>query len=312
MAAADDDWTDPPGGTLKAQPEFHPIQRTRPKRRFGLRVFVGVIVVAAGAGAGAWYFLDGWFVGKGDSEVPLIRAEGGPVKVRPDSPGGMAVPDQDKLVYDRMEGNGERDVMEKLLPPPEMPLPKPGGSAATGSASSPSSAPASPPAAAPTPAAPQPAAVATAPTAPPPPAAPAGPAGPPAAKPTVEEVLGAMRPPPPPPSPAETVKPAPPPEAKAKPEAPASATQGGGGYRVQLAAVRSREEVESEWDRMRRRYPDLLGSLELSVMRADLGPGKGIYFRMRAGPLADEKAARALCEKLAERKIGCLVVRPEE
>ena len=80
-------------------------------------------------------------------------------------------------------------------------------------------------------------------------------------------------------------------------------------YRVQLAAVRSRDIAQKEWNRIKKRHNDVLGKLSLSVMRADLG-AKGIYFRLRAGPLESDVKARGLCAKLAARKVPCLVIRP--
>src|SRR5437763_6288268 len=58
----------------------------------------------------------------GDGNVPLIRADQRPIKVKPDQPGGMEVPDRDKLVF------GEKTsgpTVERLLPPPERPEPLP-------------------------------------------------------------------------------------------------------------------------------------------------------------------------------------------
>ena len=57
--------------------------------------------------------------------------------------------------------------------------------------------------------------------------------------------------------------------------------------------------------------PNFLGNLSLNVVRADLGP-KGIFYRLRAGPLADKATARALCQVLAKKKVGCLVIPPGE
>ncbi len=59
---------------------------------------------------------------------------------------------------------------------------------------------------------------------------------------------------------------------------------------------------------MRKRNADLLGGLTLTVERADLGE-KGVFYRVQAGPVADEAAARKLCAALGERKQACLVVR---
>ena len=74
--------------------------------------------------------------------------------------------------------------------------------------------------------------------------------------------------------------------------------------------MRSLERAQGEWERLRRKNSDLLGKLALSVTKADLGPKKGVFYRLRAGPVADEAAARALCAKLARHRMGCLVVRP--
>ncbi|MCH7693630.1 MAG: SPOR domain-containing protein [Proteobacteria bacterium] len=273
-----------------------PAGRGRSGIRSWLRYFLYFAVVfAAGTGAG-WYYVGTQFLTGDDSAIPLIMADKGPVKVRPISPGGMEVPDRDKLVYDRMQGNSGRPRVERLLPPPETPLPPPGRerpkqvetaapapeSAKELAAVAPAAGP--PPAKAGTSGAPP---VHTGPSAAPDSAA---------ATPTVEEVLAAVRPP---------SAPSPPP-----PKTPAKGAGKAPAYRVQLAAVRSLERAQGEWDRLRRKNTDLLGKLALSVVRADLGPKKGVFFRLRAGPLADEAAARALCTKLASRKVGCLIVRP--
>src|SRR5205823_464748 len=55
-------------------------------------------------------------------EVPLIRADDRPMKIKPDQPGGMPVPDQNVSVYNEKPGAAP---VEKLLPPPEQPMPRP-------------------------------------------------------------------------------------------------------------------------------------------------------------------------------------------
>lgn len=289
-----------------------PAGRGRSKIRSALRFLLYFAVVfAAGTGAG-WYYVGTQFLTGDDSGIRLIKADLGPVKVRPISPGGMEVPDRDKLVYDRMQGNGERPRVERLLPPPETPLPPPGRdlprqmeaaapapdlakdlAAAAPAPDSAKDLAAVAPAAGPVTLPPAEAGTSRAPLVHIGPSAPTGSA---AATPTVEEVLAAVRPPPAPSPPA--------PKEPAKTESTAPA------YRVQLAAVRSLKRAQGEWDRLRRKNTDLLGNLALSVVKADLGPTKGMFYRLRAGPLADEAAARALCAKLAARKVGCLIVRP--
>ncbi|MBW8056299.1 MAG: SPOR domain-containing protein, partial [Nitrospira sp.] len=94
------------------------------------------------------------------------------------------------------------------------------------------------------------------------------------------------------------------------PKTPAKEAETAPAYKVQLAAERSLEGARGEWERLRRKNLDLLGNLTLSVTKADLGPEKGVFYRLRAGPVGDKAAARALCAKLARREMGCLVVRP--
>ena len=78
-----------------------------PRRRSSLRVLrwipLALALGALGAFGGivvyAYYLVDR---GAADAGVPLIRAETAPIKVRPDSPGGMQVPHQDKEIYARI------------------------------------------------------------------------------------------------------------------------------------------------------------------------------------------------------------------
>ena len=270
-----------------AELDFEPLPRTEPAKRRGLWLLAVAGVLAAGAGGG-WVAMEAWGPGGGEPEIPLVRAQAGPVKVRPESPGGMNIPNRDKLVYGRMQGNEEIPLVERLLPEPEQPLPPPAKpeAAKTQPAPEESAALAEVPPEAEPEAAPEPP-VAAKPQSMTPPAAPSP-------VPTPAEVLAAKPPQ------------AAPPAAEIKKPEPNKAD-----YKVQLAAIRSPQLAQQEWKRLRSKHTDLLGRLELSVSRADLGPAKGVFFRLRAGPLPDETAARALCAKLAQRKLGCLVVPPE-
>ncbi|MCH7938085.1 MAG: SPOR domain-containing protein, partial [Proteobacteria bacterium] len=48
----------------------------------------------------------------------------------------------------------------------------------------------------------------------------------------------------------------------------------------------------------------ILGGLEHQVTRVNLGK-KGTYYRLKAGPLKDNAAAKALCRKLKRRRQFC-------
>jgi hypothetical protein len=133
------------------------------------------IVMAVFAG-GLWFFYHQGvrqpaMPGPG-GDVPLIRADDKPVKVKPDQPGGMPVPDQNVSVYDPKPGAAP---VEKLLPPPEQPMPRPTAKEAASPTPSAAASPAHP-----APATQQQAAATAAPKAPPKPAAKETPAATPA------------------------------------------------------------------------------------------------------------------------------------
>ena len=97
--------------------DFEPDIRPRHRLRGPLLVFL-VMVASAG---GVWIAYNRGH-DRAPGEVPLIQADQGATKTRPQQPGGMAIPDQDKLVYAQGKAQGQ---VEKLLPPPETPLPHP-------------------------------------------------------------------------------------------------------------------------------------------------------------------------------------------
>ena len=234
-----------------------------------------------------------------EESAPVLRAVG-PSKVPPQSPGGLEVPHQDKLVYNQIGKQQVGEVVERLLPPPETPLPKPTVSA------------------------------------PPPPAA--VPAPPPklsvpAAIASADQSVATL---PPPVPPTASVSAATPPEAlkaispparlatqpqqtaalsvdAAKPPVPAAAASSQvvtkSAFRIQIASMTNPEAANIEWSRRSEQHKDILGSLTLVVFRADLG-SRGTFYRVQAGPLPSREAASALCEKLKQRKVGCLVVQP--
>ena len=90
---------------------------------------------------------------------------------------------------------------------------------------------------------------------------------------------------------------------KAMPEAERRAA---GKARVHLASYRSEKAARKGWSTIKEQFKDLLGALSGNVRKVDLGPEKGIYYRVTAGPLEDS-AAKALCKKMHTRKHFCQV-----
>lgn len=291
----------------------------KPRSR-ALPIFIALFALGAFGGI-VWYaYTQG--VQSGVSTVaPVIKAEDGPTKAKPEQPGGLQVPHQDKQVFQRLLPEGQApQTVERLLPPPPEPLQPP-----------------APPEPAPAPAVVEPAqplpsqSVAERPVATPQPAPQAAPQAVPQGTPPVPSAAPTPQPPQDSPGNAPTqapaqaqqAAPAPQPTAEPKPApAPAQsqaqtpaqsqasiAAVSGGAFKVQLAAVRSDEAARQEWNRLRSRYKEELGALSLTIQRVDLGAGKGVYHRIQAGPL-DEASADRACAALKAKNQACLVVRP--
>src|SRR5229473_1390745 len=96
----------------------------RPDRRLPMMLLT-VAAMALFAG-GLWFaYVQGTrhpAVSAPADAVPLIRADERPTKVKPDQPGGMAIPDQNVSLYNEKPGGAP---VEKLLPAAEQPIPRP-------------------------------------------------------------------------------------------------------------------------------------------------------------------------------------------
>lgn len=262
----------------------------QPRRR--LFLVAGALLLLAVFAVGIWYAYRLGVEAGMDGDVPLIAADPQPAKVKPADPGGLEVPHQDVTVYQRFAQQSAKPAEEQLLPEPEQPLAKP------------------PPLPAPAePAAPEQPGEAAAPGAV---TAEQEAAGSAAIAPQAESP--AQPAPEPQPTPeaeveAQPVQPSPPAAAPAPPPTtPAPAA--GGGYRVQLASLRSEAEAREAWSRLKSRHSDLLGRLQLSLVRVDLGSGKGVFHRVQAGPLSEKMLADIVCGELKRRNVGCIVVQP--
>jgi hypothetical protein len=324
--------------------EFESVVPPKPRHRTGLRLFMVFVALMIGGGAVGWYLLgDRFKSAETGGDVPIVRADINPAKVRPSDPGGMEVPNRDKTIYDQLTpGEPREDKVERLLPPPEEPkAPEPAPQVGD---SEPPPPPAAPDPNAPLPRSPR--------SLKPEPVAPQSPVPSPReveiarkpAEPTIAAPTpGSLQPPPaanpvsrveavgmqtqPAPAPAQppaaASAPTPPaiPEPKPAPTAVAAAPEPtpapvvqpapakGGAYKIQIGALRTRAEAEAEWKKQQKAHPDLLGGLTLTVVEVEVR-GKGTFFRIRGGGLPSEEAAKDLCGKLTAKKVACLVVKP--
>lgn len=313
---------------------FEQVGRRRPRNWGWLKLVLVLCVIGGGAYAG-WRKWGADLVAPTGDDIPTVRAPDGPFKVRPEAPGGQDIPNRDKDVYGLLEkGKGEAPAKgkgkgENLLPRPEAPLPPPAPKAGAKSApaagqaaeiseegspqmviepgeddddtemvEAPDTLPPVPPPAATKGAPPVATKGAAAPSAPV--AAAPAPTG---ATLTPEQVRAAAKPSAPPAPPAVKSE-------EQIASAPATAPIGAKAFKIQLSAVRSDAAAKTEWDKLKKTHPSVLGRLSLNVEKADLGQ-KGVYYRIQAGPFADRAAADAACQELTKQKASCLVIRPE-
>ncbi|MVA97563.1 hypothetical protein GN330_09930 [Nitratireductor sp. CAU 1489] len=90
--------------------------------RRGLMIAALVAGVAVVGGISA--FALSWGSGDPEAAPAMVKADPSPVKVRPETPGGVTVPNEDKIVYERVAGGDEpgAPAQEKLLSAAEEPV----------------------------------------------------------------------------------------------------------------------------------------------------------------------------------------------
>lgn len=281
--------------------------RARRKKGVLIGVLIGVVIAVVVAFLTFGRFVSAYRA-SGD-DAPLIKADRSPVKVRPATPGGMEVPNQDKLIYERLRESDAARV-EKLMPAPEKPaLPEDEEDASDEIAQiialeEPQETPQSLEVASTTL---------------------VGEDGERVevmfrtisseqaqnrveqAKKTIEarkaQAAAVLK------SSAQAKqKPAPEkPAAKpaAKPEAKKAAPAET--FAVQLVSTKNRDASEKEWTRLSKKHADALKGLphEISEIKTD----KNTFYRLRTGVFESRDKADAVCRKLKDKKQECLVVK---
>lgn len=220
-----------------------------------------------------------------DADLPVVAAEAGPEKVRPADEGGMHPQNQDVAVYNTLNGGAQEQQPqpEVLLQEPEAPMPL------TDPALGP----------APLPPAGDDGADASAIPSVPAPAFDVADDAATAAK--VEPSAGGG-------NAAEQAPPQPAAEDNIATIVEQTASLGEA-FRVQVAAVKSKDGAQATWTKLQKKHPQLLGALDMMVVEVDKG-SDGKFYRIQAGPFADRAAAVDTCVALKAADQGCLVVKP--
>jgi len=268
---------------------------TNKKRNFIGLILTGISLII--------FMTAAWFSYKADvttvseEELPVIKADSNSNKIVPSDPGGMVVPNQDKLIYDTISVQKNTPKLERILPSPEEPVelsslpsepteekpaPKPESTIVSQPASSPKAI--------------EPKAIEQAP------------------KDNDQKIL----------------------EAKA-PEVKATETKATeyklklitedkrskssfsrnesktinntlpkNGHFVQLASFKTEKEVKHEWERIKNRHH--LDHLKMYIQTKNL-PNKGIVYRLLVGPINSDSEARLVCKKLITKGQGCFVAK---
>ena len=83
-----------------------------------------------------------------------------------------------------------------------------------------------------------------------------------------------------------------------------------GGYWVQIGSARDEADGEVLWSRTQKAHQPILGDASHAVVRADLGPGKGVFYRVHVGPYDSVAAAASMCSRLKADNVDCFLIGP--
>lgn len=239
-------------------------------------------MAAAGAsvlalGALTWVAYNSMMDRSDPGDVPFVAAEPGPEKIPPQQEGGIDVPNQDMRVYNELNGSAPAQETEVLLPAPEAPVAPPVAESEPQTTTATTEIPEV--------------------AAPPLDVEPAAGTG---VQPTVAVAPSTESAGVPPATEATDSAPA--------PTEPVQTAAINGGFRIQLAAVKSRDAAQAAWKKMAKSHADVLNGLALNIVKVDRGDGA--LYRVQGGPFADRGAAETACGQLKQKSQDCLVIAP--
>jgi SPOR domain len=87
-----------------------------------------------------------------------------------------------------------------------------------------------------------------------------------------------------------------------------SSGDGTGGFHVQVSSQRSESDAQASFRALQAKFPNVLGSWQPVVRRADLGE-KGVYYRTMVGPFSSLNEATDMCGELKSAGGQCIVQR---
>jgi len=76
-------------------------------------------------------------------------------------------------------------------------------------------------------------------------------------------------------------------------------------FAIQLGSYRTMERAFAGWDELRAAAPEVLTDFRPKVERVDLGD-RGVFLRLKAGPLAKQSAVTDTCNTLHSKGMACI------
>lgn len=79
-------------------------------------------------------------------------------------------------------------------------------------------------------------------------------------------------------------------------------------WRVQLFASNNRQAVDKAWARIQTQHVKMISNMSYLIKKVDI-PGKGAFYRLQVGQFPTREMAEALCSKLKAKKQDCIPVK---
>jgi len=241
--------------------------------------YVLLLVLLVALIVGVWYMLPSSPPPLTKADLPLVRADETPFKIKAEDQGVPGINHQDKLVYGRIRNDESKPSVEHILPPPEAPLvhsnqpsvqmveqyiPEDLDIEKVAAKEVPSVVPTS------------------------------------SSLVSIEDLLDEIAPVKEPVKDTSSTKSTPPVEKTT------SLKQGK--VLIQLGSLKSYDLAQEEWTRLSKKHKDTLEGLEPVIQKVDLGVDQGIYYRLRAEGFKTADLAQTACSTLKEAKTDCRVV----
>ena len=241
---------------------------------------------------GVIYALSQRFSNMEENEIVVISPTPTPVKVLPENPGGLNIPDKDKVVFNRANEETQQVVVENLFPEPEQPvLPaeviNPEDKEVEELAPVPQEAPAEEVVIEKQ----EEVIVEEEPT--------------PVVVEEIKEIVqeGEVAVPE-----KEEIKPEPEKIEEIAPVKEEKKVENKVVWRAQLLSSASKAKVESSWKQISQKQKALLSDMPYQIISATI-PGKGTFWRLQVGEFATKEMVVNLCAKLKKKKQECIPVK---